>query len=344
MSRWLVNVRGQQFSAANMDELKKLAKAGNLSPGDIVQPPGAAEWMYALEVPELKTSLRNDQLDLDGSGQPVREMNPVLRWGLAAVLALVAAGAWAYALNVANNVPEPDDLELIGEKGLAFTEVLVTADPAQVYASDSTSAQAIGQLPKNSKADLLGKRGDWYRLRSNGQEGFVKITDVIPAFFFADERTQQKYKPLYYPDQYTKVINSSWTMTTGTHNKENLTIFNFMVGNDSQFPMTDLKLLVVVKDQAGNPLERMEIPVEGAIKAGETVFVGTLKADPKDKTATDRIMLSSDYEPLVAADPKVAERWVDGVERKLGSDAFTGAEITVAEVRAVPPDTMEGGK
>jgi hypothetical protein len=165
---------------------------------------------------------------------------------------------------------------------------------------------------------------------------------VIPAFFFADDRTQQKYKPLYYPDQYTKVINSSWTMTTGQSNKDDITIFNFLVVNDSQFPMTDLKLLVVVKDQGGNALERMEIPVEGAIGAGQTVFVGTLKADPKDKSGIDHIMISSDYEKLAATDPKVEERWVDGVERQLTSAAFNGAEITILEVRAVPPDQIEG--
>lgn len=346
MSRWMVNVRGQQFSAADMGELKKLAKNGTLGAGDIVQPPGAAEWIYAIEVPELKGTLRADgyaEFDAQGGGQ-AKEMNPILKWGLATLLLLVAVASWGYALSIAQDQPKPEDLELIGgSKGLAYTEVLVTADPATLYGADSASAQQVGQLPKNSKADLLAKRGEWYKLRANGVEGYAKIQDVIPAFFFADEPTQQQYKPLYYPDQYVQVENSAWTLTpeSGKQLAKDVTSFTFMLGNTSSFPMTDIKLKVIIKDAAGKPLEEKEIGVEGTLDPNSSSFVGMLAADPKvDKTAPPRIMFDKQFQTELAADPKVADRWTDGVEVKLDTPGFTGAEVRLVEVRAVPPTQM----
>lgn len=342
MSRWMVNVRGQQFSAADMNELRKLAKTGALNAGDIVQPPGAGEWLYAIEVPELTSSLRKDAyLEMDAPPAPAAEMNPVLKWGLAAVLSLVAVVAWGWALSIANDTPEAADLELIGERGLKYTEVLVTADPAIVYTSDSKASAQVGQLDKNAKADLLAKRGDWYRVRAGGAEGYVGISDVIPAFFFADEATQQKYKPLYYPDQYVQIQNSSWSTVPGAAKGQELTSFLFMIGNTSMFPMTSVKIKALIKDGAGRPLEELEIPIEGTLPPHDSNFVGMLNPDPKDRSnPAPRIMLSKQYEELLAADPTLADRWVDGVEVSLQSTGFTNAEIQLTEVRAVPPDEM----
>lgn len=343
MSRWLLNVRGQQFSAANMEELRRFAKEGRLGPGDIVQPPGASEWLYAVEVPELKATLKVDPYAEYDTQGPTKEMSPVVKWGLAAGLALVAVVAWGYALNIANQEISPEDLELIGAKGLQYSEVLVTAEAAPIYASDSPSAQQLGQLTKNAKADLLAKRGDWYKLRANGVEGYARITDVIPAFFFADDATQQQYKPLYYPDQYVTVLNSSWTMTTDKGN-DDVSVFNFMVGNSSGFGMTDIKLRATIKDQSGKTLEEREIPVEGILGGNSSAFVGMLKADPKDKANPEaRVMFTTVYDELLKADPKLNTRWSDGVEIKLASQGFAGAEIRLLEVRAVPPESMPGG-
>lgn len=339
MSRWMINASGHQYSAATIDELKKLAKEGKFSPGDILQPPGAAEWIYAMELPELKSVLREDyEVPAASSG-----MSPILRWGLAGVLAIAAAGAWVYAYSLSQDMPDPQDLELIGGKsGLKYTEVLVTADPAAVYEKEGGGAQT-GTLPKNSKADLLGKRGDWYHLKAAGTEGYVRITDVIPAYFFADGPTQDQYKPLYYPDQFVTVVNSSWSLVPD-HGNKNITNFVFMLGNNSTFGMTDVKLKATIKDKDGKELEVKEVPVEGIIKPNSSTMVGTLAPDPKDKTAVQRVLTEAMFNDMLAADPKVVDRWVEGVDIKLDSEGFDGATITVAEVRAVPPDEMPPGK
>ncbi|MSP55171.1 MAG: hypothetical protein EXR69_06140 [Myxococcales bacterium] len=335
MSRWMINASGHQFSAATIDELKKLAKDGKFSGGDILQPPGAAEWIYALELPELKTVLREEYAEPDAASG----MGTVTRWALAGVLAMAAAGAWVYAYGLSQDMPDPDDLELIGGKsGLKYTEVLVTGDPAGVFASEGGGAQA-GTLPKNSRADLLGKRGDWYRVRAGATEGYVRITDVIPAYFFADGPTQDKYKPLYYPDQFVTVVNSSWSLVPGNGNK-NVTNFIFMLGNSSTFGMTDVRLKATIKDKDGKELEVKEVPVEGLIKPNSSTMIGTLAPDPKDRASVQRVLTEAMFTEMMAVDPKVVDRWVEGVDIKLDSVGFDGATITVAEVRAVPPEEM----
>ena len=338
MSRWMVNVRGQAFSAGNMDELMKLAKNGELGAGDIVQPPGADEWIYALEVPELKGSLRQD-----GSGEwevagAQSEGSPVIKWVAAAGLAAVAVGAWAYAWDLSQTIPQPEDLELIGGKsGLSFSEVLVTAENGKLYATASTSAAEVGPLPKNSKADLLAKRDDWYKLRVDGKEGYAKIDQVIPAYFFADDKTKLDYDPLYNPDQYVKVANSAWSIVEMAGNE--VSVFNFMFSNDSKFAMTDLKLLATIKDESGAELEKREIAVEGNLLADSSAMVGMLRENKNAKEG-GRIMTSTLYEEMLKTDPDLAERWVDGVEVKLASKGSSAAEIRLLEVRAIPPGEM----
>ncbi len=339
MSRWMVNASGHQYSAASIDELKKLAKEGKFFGGDILQPPGASEWIYALELPELKTVL-GQEFDEPAAST---EMSPVVRWGLAGVLAIAAAGCWVYAYGLSQDMPDPNDLELIGGKsGLQYTEVLVTGDPAPLFASEGSSSQ-VGTLAKNSRANLLGKRGDWYHLSASGVEGYARLTDVIPAYFFADPATQLQFKPLYYPDQFVTVVNSSWSLVPENGNTS-ITNFIFMVGNDSQFGMTDLKLKASIKDKDGKVLEEKEVTVEGVIKPNSSTMIGSLKADKKDKTAVDRVMTEALFTEMMATDPKLVDRWVEGVDIKLESEGFDGATISVAEVRAVPPDAMPPAK
>jgi hypothetical protein len=339
MSRWMINARGQQYSAANMDELRQFAKRGELTGGDIVQPPGAADWIYALEVPELKGSLRND-IEIEGQAAPVKEMNPALKWGSALMLAGVAVGAWAYALDLRATIPQPDDLELIGgKKGLSFSEVLITAENGQLYSSPDANSASVSVLTKNAKAELLAKRGKWYRLRFDGKEGYATVDSVIPAYFFGDDATKLAHDPLYNPDKYVYVRNSSWQLLPEGGNK-NVTVFTFLMQNDAKFAMTELKLLVTIKDKNDAVLETKEIAVEGMIPAEFSTMVGILQADKKDKTAVDRIMTSSSFEEMAKTDPDLVERWVDGVEVRLTSEGFTEAAIELLEVRAVPP---EGG-
>ena len=60
MARWLVTRGDHQFSAADLSELKTLAQSGQVGPGDMVQPPGTADWLYASELPELAEHFDGD--------------------------------------------------------------------------------------------------------------------------------------------------------------------------------------------------------------------------------------------------------------------------------------------
>ena len=57
MARWLVTRNDSQFAVGGLAELRDLAKAGRLAGGDMVQPPGASGWLYAVEIPELTDAL-----------------------------------------------------------------------------------------------------------------------------------------------------------------------------------------------------------------------------------------------------------------------------------------------
>ena len=71
MSRWLVTQGDRQFSVEDLGELKKLAQSGKLSGGDMVQPPGATDWLYAAELPELKGLLSSTARRKDDDDEPV---------------------------------------------------------------------------------------------------------------------------------------------------------------------------------------------------------------------------------------------------------------------------------
>lgn len=341
MSRWMVNVRGQQFSASSLDELKKLARQGELTGGDIVQPPGAAEWLYAVEVPELKSSLRNDLMtDLDGPA-PAAELSPAIKIGGAIFLTVASIGAWGYALSLRSSIPTQDDLQLIGgSHGLSYTQVLATTDaPIRANITETTGGTVI---PKGTKADLLAKRDKFYKVKYNGTEGYVKVDEVVPAYFFADERTKLDYDPLYNPDKYAYVMNSSWRMSEEPK-KENVSVFEFMLQNDSKFAMTDVKLVATIKDDKDQVIEQHEFPVEGMMPGGRSQMVGTLKGATPAEPA--RILFTSTYETILAADPTAEKRWTDGVEVPLGKvQPGNEASITLVEVRAVPPDQMPAQK
>ena len=52
-SRWFYSKGGTQHGPATSEELKKLARAGTLAPGDLVWKEGTPEWVEARSVPGL---------------------------------------------------------------------------------------------------------------------------------------------------------------------------------------------------------------------------------------------------------------------------------------------------
>lgn len=342
MSRWMVNARGQSFSAGSMDELRQLAKKGELGGGDIVQPPGASEWLYAVEIPELKSALRPDPMDGLDLPDASTSLPPIVKGGFAALLLAASAGMWGYAFSLKDAIPKSDAplkfLDESGEHGLSLKEVLITGEGASLKAEPSTSAADLAPLVKSGKAELLGKRGSWYRVRYEGKEGFVGIESVVPAYHFADEKTKLDHDPLYNPDKYVFVANASWTMAADKA-KKGISDMSAMVMNNSKFPMTDIKIVATLKDAAGNVVTQMEIPVEGTMAPNRSDMIGTL-SPPRGDKSPPRIMFTTDFEKLVAEDPKAVERWADSVEVLVGDKELSEASVTIVEVRAVPPDSV----
>ena len=332
MSSWLVQQGDRNFAAQDLDELKRLARSGELAGSDMVQPPGAADWLYASEVPELQGVLQSGTSSPDFDDEPLPQRSPMPL--VALFLALIVVGgraAWYYA----NELPEKGELDLLGANGLALTEVLVTQENAPLYAKPDGAS--IGTMEKDTSAAILGKRGEWYHLRSTtGTEGYARVDSVVPAYFFADKDTRLDYDPLYNPDKYISVKNASWLQLD--EKNQNLTIFQFMIHNQSKFVMTDLVLAATIKDKTGKELELVEISVEGSIPSHEAVMVGTLQPEDLDDIEDRRLLTTELFKELVEEDEELNLRWSDGVEVEMHTSGFTEANIDILEVRAVPND------
>ncbi len=329
MSRWLVSQGDRQFSAQDLEELKALARKGELGSSDMVQPPGASEWLYAAEVPELQGLLSSSSSAHDDDDfMPQRSKMPLA----VAFLAVIGGGAFA-AWHYANQIPDASELDLLGDSGLELTELIITQESAPLY--DKPDGSTVTNLQKDTTGQILGKRGEWYNIRhANGQEGYVKYDHVVPAYFFADKRTREDYDPLYNPDRYVFVKNSSWLQLD--QNNRNLTIFQFMLQNKSKFDMTDVTLLATIKDKDGTELEMVEIPIEGPIPAHEFTMVGTLEPEKRVDEETGRPMTTKMFEEMSEDDEELQLRWSDGVEVEMSTQGFAEANIDILELRAVP--------
>ncbi len=333
MSRWLVTQGDRQFTVQDLGELKQLAQSGKLGAGDMVQPPGASDWLYASELPELKALLQT------GGGSPdfddeiiVRPNRTPMIIGLLVVLLAVAGYGFYY---FAQKVPEAQNLDLLGDGGLGLTEMLVTADPATLRADPAEGASSTGTVDKDSKVQLVAKRGDFYQIEAGGKQGWVKVDEVIPAYFFADSETRQDYDPIYNPDRYVFVKNASW-MQLPDQRRDNITVFQLMLANKSKFDMTDIILLATIKDKNGKVLETKEVPLEGTVTSFDDTMLGTLAPADDDREGEPRLMTESSFQKLAEKDEDLQLRWSPGIEVQLESQGFVEANIDMLQVRAVP--------
>ncbi len=335
MSRWLVTQGDHQFSAADLTELKQLAQSGSVGPGDMVQPPGTSDWLYASEIPELDALFGDIKDDDDDDWDIPRTSNrtPIV----AVLLGLVAFGGygmWDYG----QKLPSHEDLELIGgTTGMELTEMIASSSTS-IRAEPTDSASSTGSIDKDETVQLLGKRGDWYNIRSeSGAQGFVKSDTVVPAYYFADAETRKSYDAIYNPDRYVFVKNSVW-MQLPDQREENITTVRFLLQNKSEFAMTDIRLLATVKDKNDRIIEKQEIAIGGAIPAYDGVMVGTLKPAKDDIDGTDLLMTDNAYEKIAEADESAVSRWTDGVELAMESEGYVEANIDLLQVRAIPKE------
>lgn len=330
MARWLVTQVDRQFSAEDLDELKKLASKGEIGRGDMIQPPGASDWLYAVELPELKGLLPASSGAIDDFDVPKRGVPPA---AIAAVLLAAVAGGGYYMYTFAEGIRN-SNLDLL--ENLELTQMLVTADGVQLRSGPEASAAAVGSVAKNATVQLEAKRHDWYRVTSEaGVEGWVTVDQVIPAYMFTDAETREDYDPLYNPDQYVFVKNAGW-LQMPNQRTGNVTSFSFLLQNKSKFDMENIMLLATIKDKAGKVLEKKEIRIEGRINRLEGTMVGMLQPDPKDKDGEARLLTETTFQEMLKEDEELQLRWVDGIEVKMESEDFEQASIDLLEVRAIP--------
>jgi len=333
MSRWLVTQGDRQFSVSDLGEIKELARSGKLGAADMVQPPGASDWLYASELPELKSLLKSGSAGQDFDDEPMVRPNrtPMI---IAVLFVLLGVAGFAF-FHFASKVPEAQKLNLLGDGGLSLTEMLVTANPAQVHGEPKDGSSASSSIPKDSKIQLVAKRGGWYQVDYKGTKGWVKVDDVVPAYFFADKETREDYDPVYNPDRYLFVKNASW-MQLPDQRRDNVTVFQLDLANKSKFDMTDVILLATIKDKNGKVLETKEVPLQGVVKSFDDTMVGTLAPPEGDKESDPQLMTETTFNEMAATDEDLHLRWSPGIEVKLDTQGFVEANIDMLQVRAIP--------
>ncbi len=331
MARWLISQGDRQFAARDLSELKQLATDGTILSSDMIQPPGASEWLYAAEIPELKGLLKEGASSGLDDDDDWKKSSGGGRKAIIAVLLLIIVGGGFGVTQVVDELPDYDNMDLLDN--LELTEMLVTEPQAPLL--NQPDGSKTGTLVKDSKLQLLGKQGSWYQIESqSGQQGYVAVDHVVPGYFFADKRTQENYDPLYNPDRYVFVKNSSW-MQLDEQNR-NLTIFQFLLQNKSKFAMTDIILLATIKDKNGKVLEEVQIPIEGEIPPYDSVMVGTLSPEARDKEGAPRNLTQSMFDALAEEDPELQLRYSAGVEVEMQTEGFTEANIDLLQLRGVP--------
>lgn len=356
MAQWLVMQGDTKFPVEGLSELEALARRGSLKSGDMIQPPGTTDWLYVTDVPELRAILeRGSNRDDDDerpapmfSGAAIAAVAGLLAVGLVAVI-VVGGGVMLYFAGQIQGTGGA----LLGDGGLTFSEMIVTSQGSGLREEPADAARISTAVEKDSVLDLMAKRGGFYKARTKGgAEGWIPTTHVIPMYQLGGIDVRQEYDPLYNPDRYVDVANARWMQLPadkpGPMQLTNVTAFEFMMSNDSKYPMTDLKILATIKDAQGHELEKVEIPVEGFIPADGSTFVGTLSSEPEGEKGKkkprpsdppaepDRVMTTWSFEQMAADDPDLQLRWTSGLEVEMKTEAFTNAEIDVLELRAVP--------
>ena len=337
MSRWLVAQGDRQFAARDLEELKELASSGSLKGSDMVQPPGATDWLYAAEIPELKTVLGSGSSGDDGDLD--YKSGGLGRLPLYIVLAAIAGGGGWFAMQKYEMVENSAGASILGEGGIALTEMLVIGDAAALY--DKPDGSTLTTLTKDDKVELVAKRGEWYKVATAaGMEGYMKVDTVLPGYQLADEETRLDYDPMYNPDQYVTVNNTGW-IRLDPSNPENTTLA-MLVTNQSKFDMIGMVVLATLKDKNERELQVEEIRVEGKIPAKGDAWVGTLIPPAMDRDEVEpRIMTNHLAEDLLKEDEYKGWQYRESLTMKVESlDAVSG-RLDLTELTAIPAEETQ---
>lgn len=346
MSQWVINRGDSQFSVEGLAELARLAKQGEIDAGDLIQPVGADDWLYAIEIPELAGVVRSDLEEDDDIGYRSGGGSGAIKGVLYAVFGLMLVGGVGGMVYFAGQLPSGDE-SLLGEGGsLKYTE-LITLTDAELYAEPDENSSVMLTIPKDSTAELLAKRSKFYKAMYDGKEGWLRVDDILPIYQLGDEKVKRRLDPLYNPDQYTKVTSASFIQIEEEGNE--VGTFRFMLENSSDYDVTDLVLRAVIKDSKGAEVGSQEFAIEGVIPKRGGTMVGTLpptdeelkEAERNDEEPPEpRLMTYATFDEwareLEQEEQEEAYlRWLDGIDITV-DETFTEAEVRIVELRAVP--------
>ncbi len=344
MSRWMVNTGGVQGSAANMDELRRMGREGRLAAGDLVQPPGARDWLYAGEVPELASAIRPPD---PGYGPPPSEgMSATTRNAIAGALGLAALGAWGWAAATKASIPTEPVRLMAGENALQLEQALVTVEGAALRAEPGAGAE-LAKLKSADVVTLVDKKDldggkPWWQVKSGETTGWINGNEIVPGWYFADEKVKTQYNAIYNPGQFLTLGNIG--ATSGPESPDGTANLTVLFQNTSGFEMTGLVLGLSFKGDDGTVLETREFPVEGSVAPNANSMIGTLKPTKAStpKPGEGQVMTNTAYEKALLTDESAADRWMDGAQIALppGTDLRKGlkVEAKVIGVKAVRTD------
>ena len=321
MARWLVTQVDRQFSAADLDELKGLASRGELGRGDMIQPPGASDWLYAVELPELKGLLPTTN-DFDDDFDMPRSKVPSAGSALHLIGAAGGYSIYHYSVGI-------KETNLVLAE-IALTEMLVTARASPFGRPPRVVPVGWAAWPKTrrfsfspSQRLLPNPHRHGHRGLGSGQPGGRRTSSPMPV---------REDDPLYNPDNYVFVKNAGW-MQTPDQRADNRTLFNFLQ-NKSKFDMENIVLMATIKTQRQG-LETTEIAID-KLKRFEAAMVGTLNPMQADPEGEPRRLTETTFQEMLKEDLSLQERWIDSIEVQLGSDTFEQASVDLLEVRAIP--------
>lgn len=277
---WRITRGNDQFQAKDVAALKLLAIGGKILAGDLVQPPGRSDWLYATEVPELDGLIKVVQLDPDDAWQRSNTPNNAARilaiiLGLSVIVGGFYGMYWVYA-----NRPDTAQTTLFGDhdKALNPLEALATEHAALLDSPDSTSS-SIGDVKKDDRVMLVRKLGDFYEVSTaDGKTGWLGTGQVIPGYKF-DQTLSNKYDPLFNPDNYLQLMNYSWTPSGEDDDPETLTNMLFELSNPTDYGMQGVMLRVTFKDGNDNTLDVKNVEVPRLLPPNGDLFIDGIEID-----------------------------------------------------------------
>jgi hypothetical protein len=359
-TQWNVTQGDNQFVVAGgLAELKNMARRGDLGPGDMLQPPGAMDWMYASEVPELQVIFaKNKEVDDDAESASGPNYLFLAIGGALAVLfvGIVIVGG-GVAVYFGSRMTEGTGA-MIGEGGLTYSQMIVTSAGTGLRSEPVDGGSIQTPVAKDEILELLAKRGNFYKARTrNGQEGWISLNQVLPMYQLGGADVRDEYDPLYNPDRYVEVSNARWIQMPAENGRpgelSNVTMFVLAVSNSSRYAMTDLRITATIKDPQGHELEKVEVAVEGEIPPNSETMIGSLRSEEAEKAKGKkreelppaRILTTASFEKMAEEDPELQLRWMDGFEVEMKTSEFTNANLDVVELRAIPDEgAKKGGK